>query len=101
MEAHHLAAALNLDAQGRQDFCHPADIREGGDVAEGEKVFGQKMPESLTIQVHVEDLNTVHLVLPMKPEQSSGELSLEELEKVAGGLGIDSACCQLYSAECW
>ena len=64
-----------------------------------EKVFGQKMPESLTIQVHVEDLSNVHLVLPMKPEQSGVELSLDELEQVAGGNFSD--CCNAYSAECW
>ena len=48
-----------------------------------EKETGMKIPDGVEIQVHEETADTLHLVLPPKPEE--GELSEEELELAAGG----------------
>jgi hypothetical protein len=44
-----------------------------------------KMPTGLKMSVHEEDQNNLHFVIPMKPNAKPGELSDEDLEKVAGG----------------
>jgi len=40
------------------------------------------------MSVHEEDANSLHFVIPMKPQANLEELSDEELEKVAGGTDI-------------
>ena len=49
-----------------------------------EQHLGQKLPEQLKIYVHEEDRQTLHFSIPPAPA-SVGELSDDELEKVAGG----------------
>jgi hypothetical protein len=48
-----------------------------------EKYSGQALPEGVKIQVHENSSNVTHFVLPPKLDQ--GELSDDDLEKVAGG----------------
>jgi hypothetical protein len=52
-----------------------------------EERLGTKLPDSLTMMAHEEDENTLHFVIPKKPNPMS-ELSDEELEKVAGGTDV-------------
>jgi hypothetical protein len=47
--------------------------------------LGTKLPQSLRMTAHEENENSLHFVIPMKP-QATAELSDEELEKVAGGI---------------
>ena len=52
---------------------------------------GVEVPAGMTVKVMGNTADTQHLVLPVAPD-NAGELSIEELEKVAGGLyGIDTA----------
>jgi hypothetical protein len=53
-----------------------------------EERLGTKLPDSLNLTVHQEDENSLHFVIPMKPRENLGELSDEELEKVAGGTDV-------------
>ena len=46
--------------------------------------FGVTIPDSMTIEVHESDLETVHLALPPSPH-----LSEEQLEAISAGL----SCC--------
>jgi hypothetical protein len=55
-----------------------------------EKYSGQAMPASFKIVVHEEDPNTMHISLPLPPA-NVGELSEDDLEKVAGGTDIIGA----------
>ncbi len=48
---------------------------------------GVEVPAGTTIKVVEDTADTRHLVLPVAPGDA-GELSAEELEKVAGGVGI-------------
>ncbi len=48
-----------------------------------EKYSGQPLPEGVSVQVHENSSNVTHFVLPPKIEE--GELSDDDLEKVAGG----------------
>jgi len=52
-----------------------------------EKYSGQKLPESVKIQVHEEDANTMHITIPQAPQNMS-ELSDSDLERVAGGTDV-------------
>lgn len=54
-----------------------------------EKEFGIKFPANLQIEVREESASKLYLVLPPKP--SSGELSEDQLEGVAGGACIPIA----------
>ena len=47
---------------------------------------GVEVPEGKTINVVENTDDTVHLVLPVKPADA-GDVSADQLEKVAGGLG--------------
>lgn len=51
-----------------------------------EEHTGQKLPSRLKIFIHEEDANTLHFSIPAPPV-NFGELSDDDLEKVAGGLG--------------
>jgi len=53
-----------------------------------EERLGVKLPEALTITAHAEDARHLHLVIPAKPDIDLDELSDEDLEKVAGGIGL-------------
>ena len=48
-----------------------------------EREFGTRIPEGVNVHVHEQSENSLHLVVPQPPE---GELSVEELERVAGGV---------------
>ena len=48
-----------------------------------ERELNVSLPAGLTVQVHEQSDNVLHLVLPPKPR--GGELSDEQLETVAGG----------------
>ena len=52
-----------------------------------EKYTGQKLPEAFKIVVHEEDANTMHVTIPIAPQQLS-ELSDDDLERVAGGTDV-------------
>lgn len=52
-----------------------------------EKYSEQKMPDNVKIIVHEEDDTTMHLTIPQKPA-NLGELSDEDLAKVAGGVDV-------------
>lgn len=52
-----------------------------------EKYAEQSLPATLAIHAHAEDETTVHIVIPAKPADS-GELSEDDLEKVAGGIDV-------------
>ena len=47
-----------------------------------EQMLEVVFPQDLTVQVHMEDANTIHLVLP--PISDSGELTDQALDQVAG-----------------
>ena len=49
---------------------------------------GLEVPSGLTVKVVENTADTQHLVLPVKPAEA-GEVSLEELEKIAGGVSWD------------
>jgi hypothetical protein len=53
-----------------------------------EERLGMTLPESLKMTAHQEDENSLHFVIPMRPQASIGELSDEDLEKVAGGTDV-------------
>jgi len=53
-----------------------------------EERLGTKLPGSLRMTVHEEDANSLHFVIPMKPKANAGELSDDDLEKVAGGTDV-------------
>jgi hypothetical protein len=46
--------------------------------------FGVEIGDEATLQVHEETADTVHLILPPRPQE--GELSDEQLDSVAGGM---------------
>ncbi|MCY3728818.1 MAG: NHLP leader peptide family RiPP precursor [Nitrospira sp.] len=48
-----------------------------------QKEFGVDFPENTQVQVHVSDMNTIHLSIP------PGELEEEQLEAIAAG----RCCC--------
>jgi hypothetical protein len=52
-----------------------------------QKYTGQKCPEGVSIYVHEEDGNTIHLSIPPAPSNLT-ELSDEDLERVAGGTDV-------------
>lgn len=47
--------------------------------------LGTKLPKTLTMTAHEETENSIHFVIPMKPQVTLGELSDEDLESIAGG----------------
>jgi hypothetical protein len=49
------------------------------------ELAGIDLPELVQVTVHEESLTSVHLVVPASTPASSGELSEEDLELVAGG----------------
>ena len=49
-----------------------------------EKYTGSSLPPQVKIVVHQEDASTLHLTIPAVP-LTAGQLSDEELERVAGG----------------
>ena len=53
--------------------------------AQFEARLGTKLPAALKMSAYQEDENSLHFVIPAKPTADLGELSDEELEKVAGG----------------
>ena len=53
-----------------------------------EERLGTKLPDSLKMTAHEENENSLHFVIPMKPQANLDELSDEELEKVAGGTDL-------------
>ena len=55
-----------------------------------EKYSGQPLPASFKIVVHEEDATTMHMSLP-QPPSNLGELSEDDLERVAGGTDITVA----------
>jgi hypothetical protein len=52
-----------------------------------EEKLGTKLPAELKITAWAEDDNHLHFVIPAKPAKA-GELSDEDLEKVAGGMDL-------------
>ncbi len=52
---------------------------------------GVAVPAGTTVKVLEDTADTQHLVLPVSPS-ATGELSSEELEKVAGGIGTFGGC---------
>lgn len=53
------------------------------------KALGIKLPDELEIHVHEESLYTLHIILPADDGVGT-DLSMEELESVAGGGGSDN-----------
>src|SRR5262249_20907011 len=53
-----------------------------------EERLGTKLPASLKMTAHAEDENSLHFVIPMKPQATLGELTDEDLEKIAGGTDV-------------
>lgn len=53
-----------------------------------EEHLGISLPDALVMTAHQEDANHLHFVIPAKPPGDLDELSDEELEKVAGGIGV-------------
>lgn len=54
-----------------------------------ERELGIRLPEGVSVHVYEDTATTLHLVLPVKAEQSSVyELSDAELETAAGGVGM-------------
>ena len=47
-----------------------------------EKEFNVKIPENLQVEVHVENANTLHIILPA---EDALELTDDQLDQVAGG----------------
>ena len=56
-----------------------------------EQRLGVKLPPLLKMTAHEENENSLHFVIPMKPKTNMGELSDEDLEKVAGGTDVSIA----------
>jgi hypothetical protein len=53
-----------------------------------EERLGTKLPAALKMSAWQEDENHLHFVIPAKPKGNLGELSDDDLEKVAGGVDI-------------
>ena len=53
-------------------------------------LLGVKLPDFVTFEVHEESLTHVHLVIP--DQTSSGEISDQDLELVAGGVNCWDNC---------
>ena len=70
---------------------HPEFRREfvGNPKGTIEKYSGQKLPENVKIEVHEEDAHTMHMTIPVPPQNLS-ELSDADLERVAGGTDVIS-----------
>ena len=65
------------------------------------KAEGVEIPAGVAVRVMENTATVFHLVLPPKP--TTGELSDEQLENVAGGFskcGIREFCCDTPSAPC-
>ena len=56
-----------------------------------EQEFGLELADDINVQVVEENASSLYLVLPMQPDLSTDEVSEEELEAVAGGIGIFGA----------
>jgi hypothetical protein len=66
-----------------------------------EKEYGTPLPKGLNIEVHEQTDQTLHFVLPPKPRKASGgELSDEDLDRVAGGItGIPPVTISVQSGQ--
>lgn len=49
--------------------------------------IGVELPPGFTVQVHEEDQDHLHFVIPPRPNRDIDALSDEELERIAGGAG--------------
>src|SRR5262249_25904275 len=81
LEAKIVALAWKDDAFRKKFLADPK--------AQFEEKLGTKLPASLKMSAHQEDENSLYFVIPMKPK-AIGELSDEDLEKVAGGTDISA-----------
>jgi hypothetical protein len=63
-----------------------------------EKEFGVKLPASVKVQVHEEQDDVRHIVLPGAPKKQSVELSDDQLEAAAGGMRSEQCCCTCGSS---
>jgi hypothetical protein len=50
-----------------------------------EEALGQKLPQTVSVFVHEEDMHNIHFSIPPTHEILQKELSDEQLEQVAGG----------------
>lgn len=72
-------------ARAWTDAAYKAKLLSDTHAALGEA--GVEIPAGTTVQVVENSADTQHLVLPVEPGDA-GELSVDELEKVAGGAAI-------------
>jgi hypothetical protein len=62
---------------------------------------GVKIPELVKLKVLEEDPNTVYLILPQNPVQNTEmELSVAELESVAGGISAEDVATHWTYCRC-
>ena len=55
-----------------------------------EEHLGTKLPEDLVMTALQEDNNHLYFVIPAKPLEDLDELSDDDLEKIAGGVGVSA-----------
>ncbi|MCW5315517.1 NHLP leader peptide family natural product precursor [Nostoc sp. KVJ3] len=55
-----------------------------------EREFGVEFPADVKVQVLEENSTSLHFVLPMSPVAIAQELSEEQLEAIAGGVGLSA-----------
>jgi len=60
--------------------------------------LGIELPDSLIVDVHAEDAENLHFVVPAKPAVDLDELSDEDLEKIAGGVGRTGVTAVFFEA---
>lgn len=80
LEAKIIAKAWTDEAFRRKFLADPK--------AQFEEHLGTRLPETLQISAYQEDADSLHFVIPERPKGDLDELSDEDLEKVAGGLGV-------------
>lgn len=90
-EAQLVARALKDDSFRQQLLDDPKNVLQ--------KELGTTLPGDVQVNVVEEQPNSFYLVLPPK-EASSAELSDADLEPVAGGTGVLTLSCSLFSCTC-
>ena len=79
IEAHMIAQAWKDEAYKQELLSNSKAVIE--------REFGVQLPAVVNVHVMEEDSTNLYLVLPARPNLSNAELSDEQLEAVAGGIG--------------
>ncbi len=81
IEAHIVAKAWKDEAYKRKLLSNSKAVIE--------QEFNVQLPQEVSVQVMEENPTSLYFVLPPRPEISGQEISDEQLQAIAGGLGVD------------